>query len=420
MHGLELVIITLGVLAYSLLSRRFERGVITLPIFITGFGWLVGVGGLGWVGAHIDNATIHLLAEMTLVLVLFGDASRVNLKMLLADHSIPLRLLLVAMPLTILLGALVARWASPGAPWALALLTAAILTPTDAALGQSVVSNKVVPVRIRQAINVESGLNDGIVVPLVMIFAALALEASGVTGSENVPDNLLVFTLLQVTLGPLVGMCLGYAGAKVLDFAVAHKLATTVYQGVAFLSLALLAYFAAEMLGGNGFIAAFTAGLVAGSTLKSHGEFLYEFMEGEGQVLTLLTFMIFGAVMLPLGLEHATWKTLVLALLFLTVVRMLPVALALSGLKLSLPTQLFLGWFGSRGLASVLFALLILERFAIPGSEAVLACVVLTVALSVVVHGVSALPLAQRYGAYVQRRQHPAELADVPSELMSK
>lgn len=420
MHELELVIIILGVLAYSLFSKRFERGIMTLPIFITSFGWLVGAGGLGLIGEHVDNATIHLLAEITLVLVLFSDASRVNLKMLLADHSIPLRMLLIGMPLTILLGALVARWVSPDAPWALALLTAAILTPTDAALGQSVVNSKHVPVRIRQAINVESGLNDGIAVPLVMIFAVLALEASGVSGGENVPDNLFVFTILQVTLGPLVGIGLGYAGAKALDFAVQRNLATTVYQGVAFLSIALLAYFTAEMVGGNGFIAAFTAGLVAGGTLKNRGEFLYEFIEGEGQVLTLITFMIFGSVMLPLGLAHATWKTVVLAILFLTVVRMLPVAIALTGLKLSLPTKLFLGWFGPRGLASVLFALLILERFALPGSEEVLACVVLTVTISIFVHGFSALPLAQRYGRYVQRKQHEAEMAHVPDELMSK
>ena len=127
-------------------------------------------------------------------------------------------------------------------------------------------------------------------------------------------------------------------------------------------------------------------------------------MESEGRLLTMFTFFIFGAVMAPLGLEHAGWKTLVLAILFLTVVRMVPVFLSLTGAGLTAKEKLFFGWFGPRGLASILFALLILERYPIPNAEETLACVVLTVLLSIFLHGLTARPLSSRMGKSAQAR----------------
>jgi NhaP-type Na+/H+ or K+/H+ antiporter len=400
MEHLHLVLILLAILAFAALSRRLESSLLTMPMLFTAFGWLIGQGGADLVPMASERAIIHGIAEFTLILVLFSDASRIDLGALKKGAGIPARMLLIGMPLTILLGTLLAHWVSPDQPWALALLVAAILTPTDAALGQAVVSSPSVPLRLRQGVNVESGLNDGLALPVVMI-AALALSGGVAHGGGEAPDSLLRFAALQVVLGPLAGLAVGFVAARMLDVAIERKLATLSYQGIYFLATALLCYLGAEMIGGNSFIAAFVGGLVFGSTLKCSCNFISEFMEGEGQLLTLLTFLIFGAVLVPQGLAHATWKTVLLALAFLTIVRILPVWLSLTGVGLRPWEKFFLGWSGPRGLASILFALLIVEGYEVPGAEEVLACVVLTVLLSIFLHGMTAQPLA---ASFVPRR----------------
>ena len=400
-------IVILGLLAcvavYALLSRKIETSFLTLPMIFTGLGLALAATGQmlvppGSGPIYGELEVIHLAAELTLILLLFSDASSIELKALAGSFNIPLRMLLIGMPLTILLGTLVAHWVSPEASWAIAFLVAAMLTPTDAALGQTVVTSEKVPLSIRQSINVESGLNDGLALPVVLVAAILAVEASGQT-TAGLPQNIALYTLLQLTMGPVVGIIIGWLAAKLLDLAVNKNTAAEVFQGIYFLCVAFVVYLAAEQVGGNGFIAAFVGGLTFGNRLQAPCGFIKEFMEGEGQLLTTATFLIFGAVLAPVGLEHASWKTMVLAIAFLTLVRMLPIWLSLLGSGLSLYEKLFLGWFGPRGLASILFALLILERFEVPGGEEIKACVVLTVLLSIVLHGISATPLAAQFGA---------------------
>lgn len=393
----QIAIILLGIVGFASLSRRIEASILTLPMFFTAFGWLIGRGGVELVPMGVEHEIIHTIAEITLVLVLFSDASRICFRELTKSYTIPARMLLVGMPLTILLGTLLAHWVSPDKPWALALLLAAILTPTDAALGQTVVTSPSVPLHLRQGINVESGLNDGLALPIVIVTALLTARLSGVDVA-GVPDNLFVFSLMQVTLGPLAGIVTGYVFAKTLDAAIDRKLITHVFQGLYFLCVAFLAFTLAELIGGNGFISAFVGGFVFGNVMRNSRNFISKFMEGEGQLLTIFTFIIFGAVMVPIGFEHATWKTVVLAIGFLSIVRMLPIFLSLWGQGLSVYEKLFLGWFGPRGLASILFALLIVKRFSVPGTEELLACVVLTVTLSIVLHGVTAKPMSERFG----------------------
>lgn len=395
----ELILIALvlvGIIAFALLSQRIERSFLTLPMVFAGLGWAISAAGGAVVPMEGAHDVIHTLAEITLVIVLFADASRVRLADLGRSYGLPLRMLLIGMPLTILLGTLVAHWVSPAAPWALALLVAAILTPTDAALGQAVVSSPSVPLRLRQSINVESGLNDGFAVPVIIVAALWSATATG-TPIHDAPDNLYLFTAMQVVLGPLAGIAVGWVFAMLLDQAVDGGHITPVSQGVAFLCAAPLAFVLAEAIGGNGLIASFLAGLVFGNSFRNDAHFIEEFMEGEGQLLTIFTFLIFGAVLVPLGLEHATWRTVVLAILYLTVIRMIPIWVSLAGSGLSAYDKVFLGWFGPRGLASILFALLIYERFPVPGVEEILACVVLTVMLSIVLHGVTANPMAARF-----------------------
>ncbi len=400
-----IAIIAAAVLAYALISRRLERTPVTLPIVFTGFGWLIGSGGLHLAPIETDHGAIHLIAELTLILVLFSDAARIDVRRLAVDHTLPLRMLAIGMPLTVLIGTAFAMIIFPEATLAMALLVAAILAPTDAALGQSVVSAKQVPVRIRQALNVESGLNDGLALPLVLIAALLLAPMEG-AGSAS---SLAVFALLQVTLGPLAGLFVGYIGARLIDKGAERGWMAEPFQGLAVLAVAILAFAIAELIGGNGFIAAFAGGLVFGATVSHRCSFVFEFMESEGQLLTVIVFLVFGAVMLPDALHHATWGTLLLALLFLTIVRMVPIAIALTRTGLSYQSKAFLGWFGPRGIASILFALLIVEREAIPGGDEILACVVITVALSIVLHGATAAPLSAAYGKFIDRTGECAE-----------
>jgi len=320
--------------------------------------------------------------------------------------------LLIGLPLTIATGTFVAASLFPAfSIWEAALL-AALLAPTDAALGQSVVSAKAVPLRIRQAINIESGLNDGIALPAVLLFATLAGAAHGATEA----GNWLRFGLLQVTLGPIAGAIIGYAGAKLLDTAAERAWATTAFQGIGILSLSVLTYVLAELIGGNGFISAFVGGLVFGNSIRNSCTYLFEFMESEGQLLMLITFLVFGAALLPEGLDHVNVNFIVYAVLSLTAIRMIPIALSLLGSGIRLPTFLFLGWFGPRGLASILFVLLILEKTDIPHHAEILSITVITVAFSVILHGVSAAPLAEAY-ARLAGRMGECEESKTVSEM---
>ena len=386
-------------LAYALVSGKLEGTALTAPLVFVSVGFLVGDGGLGIAEVDAGHGAIHVIAELTLILVLFTDAARIDLNQFRKDHDLPARMLLVGLPLTVLAGAVTASTFFPSfSMWEAALL-AALLAPTDAALGQSVVSAKAVPIRIRQSINIESGLNDGIALPAVLLFAALA----GTGDETRAASDWLQFGLMQVTLGPIAGAMVGYAGARLIDTAAERGWATTAFQGIGTLSLAVLAYVLAEMIGGNGFISAFISGMVFGNSIRHECTFLFEFMESEGQLLMLLTFFVFGAALLPKGFVNIDITIIAYALLSLTVIRMIPIALSLLGTGIRLPTYLFLGWFGPRGLASILFVLLILEDAEVPHSAEILAITVVTVALSVILHGISAAPLASLYGRLAQR-----------------
>ena len=386
-------------LAYALLSGKLEGTVVTAPLLFVAFGFVAGPDGFGLAKIDVGHSAIHMIAELTLILVLFTDAARIDLNRVRADHNLPMRMLVLGLPLAIAVGTIVAVALFPAfSIWEAALL-AALLAPTDAALGQSVVSAKAVPLRIRQSINIESGLNDGIALPAVLLFAALAGAAHG----PNDAGNWLQFGLLQVTLGPIAGAVIGYAGARLIDASAERGWATTAFQGIGILSLSVLAYVLAEMIGGNGFISAFVAGIVFGNSIRHSCTYLFEFMESEGQLLMLITFLVFGAALLPEGLAHANVTFVIYAVLSLTAIRMIPIALSLLGSGVRMPTYLFLGWFGPRGLASILFVLLILEESEIPHRAEILSITVITVALSVILHGISAAPLARAYGRMAER-----------------
>lgn len=409
----SLVTIAFVILLFGAISRRAERSPLTPPMFFIAAGCLVSVHGLGLVQLDLASNVVHGLAELTLVVVLFTDASRIDLACLRREESLPLRMLAIGLPLTVLGGAVAGATLLPALGWLEAALLAAILAPTDAALGQAVVSNPLIPARIRQTLNVESGLNDGLALPIVLVLASL----TGATEGETDAGHWLRFAALAVTLGPAVGIAVGFAGGRWLERGVAAGWVNMPFERLSSLGLALLAFAGAELVGGNGFIAAFTAGLTLGNVGRDVVETLYEFGETEGQLLTLLVFLVFGAVMVPDAIAHFSLATLAYALISLTLVRMLPVALSLFGTGLRAPSVAFLGWFGPRGLASILFALVVVEEGRLASGPLLEGVVVLTVLLSALLHGATAYPLARRYGAYAARHapvEEARETMDLP------
>lgn len=403
-----MVLVTASIFIWGTLSGRLERADLTAPIVFMGLGALLA--GLGLVDAAEAPESLRALVEVTLVWVLFADAARVPVRELRADIGQYARLLGIGLPLTILAGWGLAAWFFPGLGLGLALLVGATLAPTDAALGVPVVTNPVVPSRIRRLITVESGLNDGIVTPVVLLAIAAAASAEGLADAPGLGE-----ALAELAIGGVVGAAVGAGGGWLLQRARSAGWAGEDFAGIAVLALALLAYAAARGLHGNGFIAAFCGGVAFGAAAGRRGRAELVFLEQASGLVSLLVWLAFGAAAVPLVLERADLMTVLYAVLSLTAVRMLPVAVATAGAGLDRETVLFVGWFGPRGLASLVFALLALEELGAGADDAV-AIVAVTVVLSVLAHGATSGPLAQRYGRAVAARgpERGGGVADLP------
>ncbi|MGB3684650.1 MAG: cation:proton antiporter [Ornithinimicrobium sp.] len=410
----EVLLIAVIVFGFGMFSKRLAMSPLTAPMVYTTFGLIIGGAGLGWFDLRPEGEALTVLIEATLVLVLFTDAVRINVRSLRRDAAIPVRLLGVGLPLTLLAGTATAAVIFPSLGWAEALLLAAVLAPTDAALGQAVVSDKRLPMRVRQSLNVESGLNDGIMVPVVTIGLALSAMEAG-----EASRNWGVFVAAQIGFGLLCGVVAGYVGGKVLDrFASAGRV-EGVYRQLATLAVAGGAYAGASLIGGNGFVAAFTAGIVFGVVAAPHCRDVQDFTQDEADLLTAITFVLFGAVLVPQVLGGLDWRVAGYAVLSLTVVRMVPVALAMIGSGTVAQTRLFVGWFGPRGLASILFALLVVEDIEGSAAELIFTVAIWTVLLSVFAHGASASPwtgrLATRLAAMSSELPEHAQTVEHPT-----
>jgi len=382
------LLIALVVLAFALLARRISRTVLTGPMLFLAFGLLIDTFG----GVEIVQAEeiLHILAEVTLVLVLFSDAATIKFAHVRAHHQWPVRMLVLGIPLAIGLGFLAGALLLPGWPvWEIALL-AAVLAPTDAALGQAVITNTAVPERIRQTLSVESGVNDGLSLPAVLFFASVAIGG----GHQETPW--LLFAAQQIGLGVLIGAGVGFCGALLVRTAADRGLSSDAYEGIAVLTLAFGTYLLADTLGGNGFLAAFCGGLAFGAAIKGRGGFVFEFMDGEGQLLILGTFLFLGATLAPAAIASADPASIALILVSLFVVRPVAVYLSLWRTDATPIAKLFLGWFGPRGLATALFALLVLGEFdLLERGHDLLDLAVLAVLISALLHGVTAAPAAR-------------------------
>jgi sodium/hydrogen antiporter len=394
----DLAVLASVIFLFGLVSRRLEGTVLTAPLVFVAAGVILGPAGLALVEFELDDHSVLLLGEIALAIVLFTDAARTNLSALRQNEVLPLRLLGIGMPLTIALGTFVATLVLTDLTFWEAAIVGTVLAPTDAALGQAVVNNSRVPIRIRQALNVEAGLNDGLSVPFLALFLTLAVAEEELQSASY----WIRFALEQVGLGVLVGVGVGLAGGWLVSWASKREWMTESFERLVLLALAIIAWALADTVGGNGFIAAFVCGLVVGPTVERVGEQLLRFTEAEGQLLNLSVFFVFGVLVIgliqPLSLQVALY-----ALLSLSVIRMLPVAVSLAGTHLRSVSVLFMGWFGPRGLASIVLGLIVVsEAPLLAGREQIELVVALTVLVSVLLHGFTAAPLSTAYARRVE------------------
>ena len=398
-----LTIVALALIAVAAVSKRLSGSPITPAILFVAIGLLVGPKVLDGVDISSSSSTVRALAEATLAFVLFADASRIDFARLRREISVPLSLLGIGLPLTIALGALAAAAIFDVLTVWEAVILGVVLAPTDAALGQAVVTEPRLPSRIRQGLNVESGLNDGICVPLLFIVLAIAESETG-----SISDAHAVRVVLEeIGYGVVGGVVAGAVTALVVRHARGRGMIESSWLQVVPAAGAALSYGIAAPLGGSGFIAAFVAGMVFGGLGRSDdGEVTY-LVDELGELLDGVTFLVFGAVLLGPALGDLTWRIALYAALSLTVVRMLPVAVAMLGSGARRPTVGFLGWFGPRGLASIVFAVIVVEEANLPHTQTILLTTYATVGLSVLAHGLSAVFLTDRYVAWYE--SHPVD-----------
>ncbi len=385
--------ITLVILGYGYFSKLLSRFNISGPMVFTMVGVILSTLVLGDKVVGFNAEAVQVVAEIALILVLFSDAAALDLQKLKAKWRLPFRLLFVAMPITIVFAYFTASAMFPNEAPLYILLLALILAPTDAALGKIVVSDKRIPETVRNTINVESGLNDGIVFPVLL--TVLALIANEGSGSS---DGWMVYIAQQISIGAVAGALVGWTGAKLSQITLKKEWIEHQYLNLIPIALAILSFYFAEHFHGNGYIAAFFAGLFLGNTSKSLRKNVEEFAESEGELLIMVSFLVFGLVFVPFMIPYLTLNSWIFAFLSLTFLRMLPIVIGFGFFKLDLSTRLFIGWFGPRGIASILYILVAAHHLGtLKGHEEIFAVASLTILLSIILHGLSAQPLAVRY-----------------------
>lgn len=414
--SLGVVLFAIIIVVYGALAGKLGRWSITAPIVFVAAGFLLSSLGPSVIQLTMQTEGVKRLTEITLALLLFADASTLSFRQVEEDAMLPVRLLTIGILLTIALGAVTALLLFPVEGLAFAALSGAILAPTDAALGLPIFNNPAVPARVRRALNVESGLNDGIATPIVTLFLAFAVA----TEAQSRSGGWLPTALAEIGLAVLVGAGAGIAGGWLLRLASRRGWTESASMQVGTLALGLAAYLGSLALGGNGFIAAFVGGIAFGNVLGRQAVDLIEPTEDLGTILSILVWGIFGALFVPLALQYTTdWRPVLYAVLSLTVIRMAPVALAMVGVGFRRDTVALMGWFGPRGLASVVFTLMAFLEFEHSGRpiDTLAATATWTILLSVFAHGLSAVPLANWYARRLARAGQPLAETAVVSDL---
>src|SRR5262252_2339689 len=385
-------------LIYSAVAGRIERSWVSGPIVFTATGFILGPDVLGVMHINISGEGLRILAELTLAMVLFTDAANADFGLVRRNLGLPERLLLIGLPLTILLGFLAAAIVFPTLGILEMALLATILAPTDAALGKPVVTNPAIPAVMREALNLESGLNDGICVPIVVLLLGLAVGTQ-IEGEPIVHVARVVVE--EIGIGLVAGLALTWLTTLMLRFAERQGWISEHWVEIPIVALAAACFAVAQAAGGSGFIACFAGGLLLSGLGAAHKKDLLRGAEHMGEALALLTWVVFGGIVVAKLIDRVTWPALIYTVLSLTVIRMVPVFLCLIGTRTSTSDKLFIGWFGPRGLATIVFAVLVLDE-KLPGSDTIILAAGWTVLLSVIAPGVTANPLVKTLGSRSQ------------------
>ena len=394
-----LAVVAALVIGLMLVSGALRGSAVTAPMLAVVAGVLLGpVAGI--LPTSAVEGVVLLLAQLTLALLLFVDATRVDLRLARRSGTVPLRMLVIGLPLVIALGTLVGS-VLLGLSASVAFVLACVLAPTDAALAQPLLTDDRVPRQVRQAVNVESGLNDGLVTPFLAVALVVVDLVEGPAGVGGVAVTALQLVGGGLVVGVLAGGGVGITLRRV-DW---HSLQPAARQ-VGTAAVPVLAYTVADLVGGNGFVAAFVAGVAFAVAVPDAHE-LVEYGEDTGELFSLLTFLALGAAFVDAAIAVLDLSVVLYAVLSLTLVRMVPITLSLLGTGLRRDTVLLLGWFGPRGLATIVFGLEVLELArdeAYATGETVFGVAALVAVTSVFLHGFSAAPLAHAYERRLGRR----------------
>ena len=403
MYGF-ILLFSLAIFLYSIFGGGLEKLPLSAPLLFVITGLVLGPLVLNLVDIKISGENYETLANLALALVLFTGASKINIEVLKSSLAIPSRLLMIGLPLTIIAGLFAGYLVFNNFLWIELAILATVLAPTDAALGEAVVTNKVVPAKIREALNMESGLNDGISVPifllLIAIFKAHAVEDVSIAFAMGLFAK-------EIGIGLVAGFAILFFGSKLLVFAEERKWIAEAWKPVIIIALAFSCFSLADLFGGSGFIACFTGGFVYGAVNKKYKSNLEKHAEGLGNAITFVIWIIFGSFVISSYIHNFTWQIVLYAVLSLTLVRIIPVLISLTKSRCSVKEELFIGWFGPRGLASIVFAIMLLD-VKLPHLETVIPTILCTVLLSVILHGITANPFANSFNKKSIRKDAPA------------
>jgi NhaP-type Na+/H+ or K+/H+ antiporter len=403
------------IFAYGLVSRRLQSTMLTGPMVFAAAGLACGAAIAAESRFDFDLDLLLWPAKLALALVLFTDATHVRARRLFVRLGVVSRLLAFAMPLVIVFGTIAAALLFDELTLWEAAILAVILAPTDAGLGQAIVHSARVPSGVRQSLNVEAGLNDGLAMPFFTLFIGLARldESSNQT-------SIVQFTLEQIGYGVAIGLVFGGVGGWLLQQASQRRWVTDTYHQLTLVAIGLASFLVALEIGGNEFIAPFVAGLFVKLSFEEAGQEMSTFSDAWGGSLNSLVFFTFGIVVVQ-DLDQLTMSSWMYAVLSLTVVRMLAVAISLIGAGMRPASVLFMGWFGPRGLASIVLGLILVKKLAlIPGQEIIEGAVMATVLLSIVAHGVTTNLGIRLYADRVGALQPNAPERDADDNLTSR
>jgi len=391
--GIIAIVLTVSALASGLV----ERAPLSFPIIFLGLGFLLGGGGLKVIEITPHSMFLEIVATVSLSLVLFLDAVKLQVDELKSDWHIPF-LTLGPGTIMVIFGVALAAYLLVGTTPLQSLLLGAILASTDPVVLRDIVRDERIPRSVRRALGIEGGMNDIVVLPIVLILIAV-LSAEG---SENMNWALFLFRIL--ILSPAVGLAVGGIGANLMGRADARFGIRREYQALYGIGLVLAAFAAGQVIDGDGFLAAFFAGLAVTLFNVSLCDCFLEYGEVTAEMMMLLAFVLFGALLSTLLGTIAMVPAFILAIVGLGLIRPASLWLILQKAKMSNTARLFMGWFGPRGLSSLLLALLVVQAGA-PDAEKLLAITGMVVVVSVIAHGVTATPFASIYANRVAAAQ---------------